>query len=144
MKSRLLDCHQSFKALPIWVRIWVAAILIPVNVLPFVFLGTMSGRAAALAAIFVVITNVPIMLHERGMSRLMSVPHLVAWIPLLAFLIWRLDRQPGLAGGEVMLAVALIAINGLSLLFDAVDSWRWWRGERGVPSKVPQDYGVQV
>jgi len=136
MKSRWLSCHASFQSLPIWVRVWVAAILIPINLLPFFFLDTATGQAAAVAAIFVTLTNVPIMLRERGMSRLMSVPHLIAWIPLLVFLIQHLLRPPALANGEWLLAVGLVAINGLSLLFDAVDSWRWWRGERGVPGQT--------
>ncbi len=133
MKSRLLDCHHSFHALPLWVRLWVAGILIPVNVLPFFLLGTATGRWAALAALVVVATNLPIMLIERGMSRLMSVPHLLAWIPLLVWLLLRINAEPPLAGAELALAVALIAINGLSLVFDVIDSLRWLRGEREVP-----------
>ncbi|MGD9583509.1 MAG: hypothetical protein AB7V26_07545 [Lysobacterales bacterium] len=133
MQSRLLDCHHSFHALPLWVRLWVAGILIPVNVLPFFLLHTETGRWAALAALLVVATNMPIMLIERGMSRLMSVPHLIAWIPLLVWLLLRINTEPPLAGWERALALALIAINGLSLVFDLIDTLRWLRGERAVP-----------
>lgn len=133
MQSRLLDCHHSFHALPLWVRLWVAGILIPVNVLPFFRLDTETGRWAALAALLVVATNLPIMLIERGMSRLMSVPHLIAWIPLLVWLLLRINTEPPLAGWEQALALALIAVNGLSLVFDLIDTLRWLRGERAVP-----------
>lgn len=133
MKSRLQGCHHSFHALPFWVRLWVAGILIPVNVLPFLMLDTETGRWAALAAVLVVVTNLPIMLIERGMSRLMSVPHLIAWIPLLVWLLLRFAADPPLAGYELALAITLAAVNGLSLLFDLLDSLRWLRGERAVP-----------
>lgn len=59
MMARWRDCGRSFLALPDWVRIWVAVILIPVNAVPFFFLDTATGQAAALASTFVVLTNVP-------------------------------------------------------------------------------------
>lgn len=133
MMSRLRDCHRSFLALPLWVRLWVALVLIPVNALPFFLLGTETGRWAALASLLVVASNLPIMLIERGLSRLMSIPHLFAWIPLLAFLLLRLGAEPPLAGTELGLALVLLAVNGLSLVFDTIDSLRWLRGEREVP-----------
>lgn len=77
--QRWLSCWRSFVSLPLWVRIWVGLILVPVNVLPFFFLDTPTGRWAAWASVFVVLTNIPIMLIEGGMSRLMAVLHLLAW-----------------------------------------------------------------
>lgn len=142
MSSRWRDGHRSFLALPRWVQVWVGAILVPVNALPFFFLDTPSGRAAALAAVFVVLTNLPIILITRGRSRLMAVPHLLAWVPLLPYLAARLIFQQPLALPEIFLALALIVINGISLAFDTFDTWRWIWSKRDIPGQPPREAGV--
>ena len=139
MNSRLSDCHRSFLALPRWVQVWVGVVLVPVNASPFFFLDTPTGRAAALASIFVVLTNLPIMWIKRGMSRLMAVPHLIAWVPLLPYLAARLMFKQPLALPEILLALALIVINGISLVFDTFDTWRWICGKRDTPGQPPRE-----
>jgi len=133
MNSRIRDCRRSFRALPDWVQWWVGAILVPANIAPFFFLDSELGRVAALSSIFVTVTNLPIMLIERGMSRLMAVPHLIAWIPLIAYLAWTLTQTTPLSTAEKAFALALIIINGISVVFDIVDTHRWLRGEREIP-----------
>jgi len=127
---------QSFRSLPAWVQIWVGLILVPANALPFFLLNTWAGAAGAIAAIVVIATNGPIMLWYQGMNRALSLPHLLAWIPLEVALILRALGMAGSgspAGAEMTLIVVLLIINGISLVFDALDSWRWIRGERETP-----------
>jgi hypothetical protein len=136
MRTRPSHIWHSFRSLPGWVQLWVGGILIPVNALPFFLLDSWSGRAAALAALFVVVTNVPIMWAAAGMSRAMSLPHLLAWMPLEVALALRLSGVVGAVSAgrtEVALAIMLLVVNGVSLLFDMLDSWRWLRGERDIP-----------
>ncbi len=135
MKTRPAQIWHSFRSLPGWVQAWVGFVLIPVNVLPFLLLDTWSGRAGALAALFVVATNVPIMWAASGMSRAMSLPHLLAWIPLEIALVLRVSGAVGSLPPsmiELALAITLLLVNGISLVFDAIDSWRWLRGQRNV------------
>ncbi len=136
MTSRIYDVWDSFLALPRWVQLWLVLVLVPVNLCSLLLLDTPTGKAGALAFAVVALSNLPIMLAERGMSRLMAVPHLVAWIPLLAWLAFRLGAAPELQGAERMLAWALLLVNGVSLVFDAFDSWRWLHGEREVPRRA--------
>lgn len=92
-----------------------------------------------MAALFVVLTNLPIMWAASGMSRAMSLPHLLAWIPLEITLFLRLSGALGVVPptpGEVALAVLLLLVNGVSLGFDSLDAWRWLRGERNIPGQV--------
>ena len=132
MKSRWIACHHSVCQLPLWVRVWVLGVLIPVNALPFWFLDTQVGRAATAAALLVVVANATILLVQRGVSALMALPHLVAWIPLTGWLAARLLFDATLTGGEAGLALALVVVNGISLVFDTIDGVRWLCGQRGV------------
>lgn len=133
MTQRLIDCGRSFRSLPRWVQVWVGLFLVPVNVAPFFLPGSYVGHVGIASTLLIAATNVPIMLIERGMSRLMSVPHLLIWVPLLVVLAVHLQSGASLAPAERALAYALIGLNGISLVFDGLDSWRWWRGERDVP-----------
>lgn len=136
MNRRLAKIWHSYRSLPRWVQVWVGCVLIPVNVLPFLLLDTWSGRAGAVAALLVLATNVPIMWFAGGMSRAMSLPHLLAWVPLEIALALRLSGAAGSllpSTAEMALAIVLLSINGISLAFDALDSWRWLRGQRDIP-----------
>ncbi len=139
MNTRLAQIWHSYRSLPGWVQLWVGFVLIPVNVFPFFLLDSWSGRAGAVAALFVVATNVPIMWAACGMSRAMSLPHLLAWIPLEIALALRVAGAAGSlppSTAELTLALALLIVNGISLVFDAIDSWRWLRGQRDVPGSA--------
>lgn len=132
MGPRAAQIWQSYRSLPGWVQLWVGVVLLPVNVLPFLWLDTWTGKAGAAAALFVVLTNIPIMWIAGGMSRVMSLPHLLAWIPLEIVLALRVSGM-ALPTPELTLALLLLFVNGISLVFDALDTWRWWRGERDIP-----------
>lgn len=133
MTSRLVDCLRSFRAMPRWVQLWMACVLVPVNLLPFLLLSTPTGRAAALATLVAMLGGLPIMLAERGLSRFMSVPHLVAWIPLVTLLVTWLVRGRPMSPAETGLALALVIVNTISLGFDVVEFIRWSMGDRAVP-----------
>lgn len=138
MKSRLLDSLRSFRALPAWVQAWLSLILVPVNLLPFLLLETPTGRAGALATGVVMIGGLPIMLAERGMSKLMSVSHLIAWIPLVVLLITWLAQGRPMGAAETALALSLVVVNTISLGFDVVETVRWCLGDRAVPGAPAQ------
>ena len=133
---RLLAVWRSFLTLPRWVQVWVALILFPANMASLLFLDTWAGVAAAWAFAFVCLTNFPIMFSERGLGRLMAIPHLFAWIPLQVLLVMRLQGDVGGLPPEVReqtFILALLVINGISLVFDLLDTARWLRGERDIP-----------
>lgn len=138
INARLQLIWQSFRSVPLWVQVWVAGILVPANAASFALLHYWSGQAAAWAAVFVVLTNVPIMYIAGGMSRLMSIPHLIAWFPLQMLLVMRLMGEVGpvsLSQGESIFIIVLLIINGISLVFDTLDSWKWLKGEREIPGR---------
>jgi len=130
--ARHLASWQSFRSLPLWVQVWVAGILVPVNAAGFLLLDTPAGQWTALAAVLVLLSNYPVMLACRGMGRLLSVPHLLIWGPLQLALLYRLGSG-GPGPVEQGFVILVLVVNGISLVFDTLDTLRWLRGEREVP-----------
>ena len=136
MMDRMTDIWRSWRSLPLWVQIWVAGILVPVNVLPFFLLESVVGQAGALAALLVLVTNGPLMWVYRGMNKVLSIPHLIAWGPLEIYLLMLLansDFRAVASSMELGLAALLLVINGISLVFDVMDSAKWMVGDRTTP-----------
>lgn len=131
--GRSQSIWRSLRSLPLWVQIWVVGVLVPVNAAAFFLLDTAAGVATAWAALFVVATNMPIMYWYGGMNRAMSIPHLMAWGPLQVWLVLRLIEADAPVGIELFYIWLLLLVNGVSLVFDLIDSWRWLRGERETP-----------
>lgn len=121
--QRLIDIWKSFLAIPTWVKIWVVVILVPANMASLLFLDQPSGGLIAALAIGGMALNGPIMWVDRGLSKLMSLPHLLLWGPLMVVL-WPQLGAP--------YPTALFVINAISLAFDAVDFAKWLRGDRQV------------
>lgn len=125
----LPSCWRSFRALPLWVQIWVAFILMPMNMASIAFLSEPGGVLVAVLAISAMILNLPVMIADRGFSKLMAVPHLLPWTILVIYLIgWRPD---GSDHYDLYLS-ALLVTNMISLAFDYPDAWRWLKGDRDV------------
>ncbi|MCF6272958.1 MAG: hypothetical protein L3J37_07165 [Rhodobacteraceae bacterium] len=127
-----LDIWRSYRALPLWVQIWVLGILMPVNLAALFFMGQPGGVWVAVLAIGAMLPNIGILVFERGLSKMMAFPHLLPWSGLI---IWLLVAMPqGSAAYGVYLWV-LIVVNGISLGFDFPDGVKWWRGDRAIAGK---------
>ena len=83
-----------------------------------VVLGAFLAGAALMAAIFA----------SKGFVRLLGIGH-IFWVPMVPWLWARLDQVgPGDLLGYWMIAV--MALNSLALIIDAIDVLRYVRGER--------------
>lgn len=123
----------SIRALPLWARLWIVLVVVPVNATGFFMLHTASGWAITIAAVFVLISNGALLWRHAGTSRSLSIPRLLAWGPLLMLLVARLVGGWGpdeIEPGEWALAVLAVMVTAVTLFFDVVESWRWWHGER--------------
>ena len=135
---RFLDVWRSFRATPLWVQVWVLVLLAPANLLSFGLYGATQNPVAAWAALsmaFVCLVNTTMALYERGISKATSIPHLLPWLPLQVYLgDWIFNRGAALAQSPEIrtFAIALFAINGISLAFDVLESVRWLRGQRDI------------
>lgn len=130
------DIWHSLMALPVPVRLWVFAVLVPVNAASLAFMHHAGMTLVVLLALAGMGLNVPLLLVERGFSRAMAFPHLLCWVPMLAIvmvMLWRGVGQPALAGWLWL----LLAVDLVSLAFDLRDARSWLRGDRAVAGREP-------
>lgn len=127
-----LQLWLSFRRLPLWVQVWMALVLVPVNLLSFLVLEYQAAQMVALAAVLALGSNMLLLYRYEGFSRAMALPHLVFWGPLQILLLMRVLQTPAPDSGEVLFICFVLLVNGISLIFDLLDTWRWWQGERQV------------
>jgi hypothetical protein len=108
---------------PLWIGVLVAANLVA----PITFFEALEAKVA-LAAFLAGGAAMTAIFVAKGFVRLLGIGH-VFWIPMIPWLWTRLDRvEPGEAIGYWMIAV--IAVNGISLIVDTVDVVRYAAGDR--------------
>jgi hypothetical protein len=127
----LTEIWKSFRAMPAWVQIWVAFLLVPINMAAIFFIDQPSGVWIAILAIGAMMLNMPVMLYDRGFSKLMAFPHLIPWTILVMWIAFA--RPVGSEGYDTYLWILLIT-NIISLGFDYPDALKWWKGDRGIAS----------
>ena len=128
------DIWRSFRAMPLWVQVWVAVILVPANVASLALLGQPYGWAMAGMAIGAMLLNGVIMLVERGFSKAMALPHVVIWTPLVLWIGWVLATgRPEVALHPLLWVLLLVDL--FSLVLDWRDAVQWIAGERRVAGR---------
>jgi hypothetical protein len=122
---------KSMMGLPLWVQLWLP-VLFGTNLASLAFLDTEVGRMTAIAFTVVCLFNLPMMFVQRGLTRLLAIPHF-AWLPLLVYLYGQLlGAEPLRAGSVRTYALVVFGCNTFSLLFDVIDTFKWFRGQREV------------
>ena len=128
----MIDIFHSFRRMPLWVQIWVAAILMPANILTLAFLHEPYGYWLAGLAIGGMALNAPIMFIDKGFGSLMALPHILLWTPLCALMGWLLWFSGiELSANYSGFLMLLLAIDIVSLGFDYPDALKWLKGDRG-------------
>ena len=134
MKQLITDVWTSLRALPLWVQLWVFAILVPVNMVSIFFWGEVGGWIVIFLAIGGMFPNAVLIILERGFSKAMALSHVLMWSPLLMIIALFLMNDPIVDGGYRSYLWVLFGVNLFSLGFDIIDSIKWFRGDRAVAS----------
>ena len=114
--------------MPLHWRAWLL-VLVSANLLaPLFFLGRVEAQVVV-AALLVSMVLMTILTGRFGFSRILGLGHIIAWVPLLAFLWSRLWDAPSSDTFGLWLRV-VIALNTASLVIDAVDVARFLAGDR--------------
>ncbi|WP_170549060.1 hypothetical protein [Ruegeria conchae] len=124
------DIWLSFRRLPLWVQIWVAVILVPVNLMPLFFLDQPQGVLIAALAITGMALNLPIMIAARGMSEAMALPHILCWVPLVIVVVGLLSAAETLNPTYIRFLWLLLIVDVISLVFDVRDAAHWMRSRK--------------
>jgi len=122
-----LKFNKGMLRMPIPVRIWLLVLIVFNMVVPLFYVN----RPEALVTVIVFFASVMFMVlltAWTGFSRMLGFGH-VLWVPLLWWLWTRLDQIPAddLFGLWVR---ALMLLNVISLVIDAIDVTRYIRGDR--------------
>jgi len=130
--KRIGDIWASFRRMRLWVQIWVALILVPVNLASLAFTTYPGGKLLAALAVGALLVNSVFMLAERGFSKAMALPHLLFWTPLLLVILWMEMSFPGFPPLLKNYLWILLVVDVVSLVFDYSDALKWKRGDRAV------------
>jgi len=127
-----VEIWNSFRATPVWVQVWMVFLLMPINMASVFFINEPKGMLIAFLANIGMLLNIPVMFYDRGMSKLMSIPHLLPWTVLVLLIIFRRPEATGLYSTFLW---ALLVINLISLAFDYGDALKWLKGDRAIASR---------
>lgn len=117
---------------PGWVQVWLVWLMIVLIAAPLILLLSPTTRRVAIWTIIShipVFIAVPMMYQEMGYVRLLGLPHLIFWFPLLILLIRRMQAG-GIPAPFRQVLWVFIATLTICLLFDASDTIRYLLGER--------------
>lgn len=119
--------NRGLLAQPLHLQLWVG-MLIGANILiPFFFLEHVEAQAALAAGVLGMVL-MSALTGRFGFSRIVGIGH-VAWLPLIVFLAGSLSAVPATTGFGLWLR-AVVVLDAISLVFDAVDAVRFVRGDR--------------
>jgi hypothetical protein len=124
---RVLRFHLGLLRSPVRVKIWLGALLAVNMLAPLFFLDSLEAKLVLVAfgasmVMMIALTGI------AGFTRLLGLGHIL-WVPLVLWLITRLEQIPA----ETPIGIwvrALIVLNTVSLVLDAIDVARYVRGER--------------
>ena len=123
---------QAIDLLPLWVRIWLYVFVFGALVLPLVLLAWRQSRKAALVTLVadgLAAVGVMWLFGRLGYVKLLGLPHIIFWTPLVWFL-WREIKRDDMPDWPRRILWAVLAVFVVSLAFDYVDVARYVLGER--------------
>ena len=127
-----VETIRCLRRMPLWVQIWMAAILIPVNLGGFLFLR----EPYAIPIIILANTGmliVGLMIPKfGGTTKLMSAPHVIRRILLIGFLVLILSGGLAASPTYIFYLWLLLVVNAVGLALDSYAVVCWFRGERQV------------
>ncbi len=133
-----MTLEEAIAQQPQWVQIWLNILPLGAFVLPAVLLIWRQTRVAGLVSLIVSATAAygVVWLYDRmGYVKLLGLPHLLLWTPLVIYLVGQFRRDDLPQIPRVLLG-AVIATLLISLAFDFSDVIRYILGER-VPTALP-------
>lgn len=117
---------------PLWLMVWMNILLFGAFILPIALLIWKASRLAGvltLAASVIAAVLINVLFNNLGYVKLLGLPHLVFWTPLVMFLYFQMKR-PDMPVWPRRIMWVVAGIITISLAFDFVDVARYILGER--------------
>ena len=125
--NAFIKFNRGIFRLPIGVRLWLMLLMAVNLVVPVIYFERSEARIVLLTFLASFLLMV-LITRTSGFTRLLGLGH-VLWVPLVLFLVSRLDSiAVGNAYGVWIRSA--IALNSVSLVVDLIDVVRFARGER--------------
>lgn len=124
--------EDAIATLPEVVRYWIMWMNITTlsSLVIFAIHRATWRDAAVLLLVNVAMVSTMMWLYAQvGFVRLLGLPHLMFWVPLVIYLIMRM-RRGGLPRMALTAMLVLCATLSISLVLDVIDVVRWLLGER--------------
>ena len=119
--------NKGMLSMSVPVRLWLLSLLTANLVVPLFFLERLEAQVVVgtLVVSMILMTGLTAV---AGFTRLLGVGHIL-WIPMLLWLWTRLAEMPA-DDAFTIWVWALMILNGISLVLDAVDLGRYLMGDR--------------
>ncbi len=123
----MIGFAKGLMSLPMPWPVWLG-LLVAVNVAGPIYFFEAFEAKVVLAAFLASAALMTAIFAAKGFVRLLGIGH-IFWIPMVPWLWTRFDQvEPGKLFEYWMIAV--VALNGISLIIDAIDVLRYARGDR--------------
>lgn len=123
--------EEATLLLPDWVQLWLNVLLFGAFILPLTLFIWKQTRLAALLTLLASVAagfTIMQMFENLGMVRLLGLPHVILWTPIVIFLIAvsRRESTPNIPKWILRVIALIITI---SLVFDYYDVIRYFLGD---------------
>ena len=119
--------NKGVLKMPVLWQIWLAVLVATNLVVPMFFLQRWEARVV-LGTILASLALMTFLTGRYGFTRILGLGHIL-WVPMLAFLVARLGDIPDNDAFGIWIR-AVIVLNSLSLVIDAIDVIRYIAGDR--------------
>ncbi len=124
------DTLQQMTSLPLAMLVWIR-LLAFINITSLFWLKRPQGRWVLGALLFICAINLPMLIGGTGLGKILGVPHVLAWMPLIMYLAHQFRT------GEIqiksvfgMWCLLVITVNLISVVFDSRDAVQYLLGDR--------------
>ena len=123
----MIGFTKGLMSMPMPWPLWIGLLLV-INIAgPLYFFEAFEAKVV-LAAFLASAASMTAIFAAKGFVLLLGIGH-IFWVPMVPWLWTRLDQAgPGDLLGYWMIAV--VAVNGIALIIDAIDVLRYVRGDR--------------
>jgi asparagine N-glycosylation enzyme membrane subunit Stt3 len=121
-----MTLSEAIAQQPLWVQCWLYVLVFCIVILPLTLLIWKQTRVTAVVTIAASILagiGVSRLYDHLGYVKLLGLPHIVLWTPLVLYL-WRQIKREDVSKWPRRIMMVITAIFVISLSFDYVDAVR--------------------